>query len=144
MQTIENIRESMQTHAITDVPDYVKQSNKPEFESDYYYLSPRTHQTPMTLLTLKLYDALETHSQFNLSNAVPGHLVVEFVKNSISEYAEKHKEELFKVVELAKDHVNILPSGHLSASQCCIQWVWYACCFTKFFVTIFKLVVNTS
>ena len=102
-QTIENIRESLQTQAIPDVPDYTKQSNRPESD---YYLDPRTHQTPVTLLTLKLYDTLETHSQFNLSNAVPGHLVVEFVKNSISEYAGEHKEELLKVVELANNVVN--------------------------------------
>ena len=102
-QTIENIRESLQTRAISDVPDYIKESNKPVSD---YYLDPQTHQTPVTLLTLKLYDALETHSQFNLSNAVPGHLVVEFVKNSISEYEGKLKEELFKVVELANNVVN--------------------------------------
>ena len=117
-ETIENIRESLQTLSISDVPDYVKQFNLPVSE---HYRDPGNHQTPMTLLTLKLYDALETHSQFNLSNALPGHLVVEFVKNAISEYVGEHKEELVEVVELAKDHVNILPSGHLSASQCCIQ-----------------------
>ena len=102
-QTIENIRESLQTHAIPDVPNYIKQCNIPVSD---HFLDQRTHQTPVTLLTLKLYDALETHSQFNLSNAVPGHLVVEFVKNSISEYAGEHKEELFKVVELANNVVN--------------------------------------
>ena len=102
-QTIENIRKSMETRAITDVPDDFKQSNRPVSD---YYLSPITHQTPMRLLTLKLYDALETHSQFNLSNAVPGHLVVEFVTDSIREYTGEHNEELVKIVELANNIVN--------------------------------------
>jgi len=117
-ETIENIRESLQTHAISDLPDYFKKCNMPVSD---YYMNGRNHKTPMALLTLKLYDALETHSQFNLSNALPGNLVVEFIKTSIGKYAGEHKEELAEVVELAKDHVNILPSGHLSASQCCIQ-----------------------
>jgi len=64
---------------------------------------------------------LETHSQFNLSNALPGHLVVEFIKHSIRECAKEHKEELTEAVEWAKDRVNILPLGHFLASQCCMQ-----------------------
>ena len=101
IQTIEEIRESLQTHAITDLPDFFKKCIMPVS----YYSEPRNSQTPVVLLTLKLYDALQTHSQFNLSNALPGHLVVEFFKNSISEYEGKHKEELAEAVELAKDHV---------------------------------------
>ena len=31
------------------------------------------------MLTLKLYDALETHSQFNLSNAVTGATIIAFI-----------------------------------------------------------------
>ena len=116
-ETIENIRESLQTQAIPDLPDFFKRYNMPVT----YYMDPRNRQTPLALLTLKLYDALETHSQFNLSNALPGTLVTDFIKDSFSKYAGEHKEELAEVVELAKDHVNILPSGHLSASQCCIQ-----------------------
>ena len=102
-QTIENIRESLQTHAIPDVPNYIKQCDIPLSD---YYLSPITHQTPMTLLTLKLYDALETHSQFNLSNALPAKLVVDFIKDSMNQYTGEHKEELCKVVELANNVVN--------------------------------------
>ena len=111
--TIENIRESLQTHAIPDVPDYIELCNSPLRD---YYRDPETRHTPMALLTLKLYDALETHSQFNLSNALPGYLVVEFIKNSISVYEGEHEEELAEAVELAKDHLNILPSGNLSTS----------------------------
>ena len=48
-------------------------------------------QTPMFLLALKLYDALETHSQFNLSNALPGHCVIEFIKETISKNKGKGK-----------------------------------------------------
>ena len=101
MQTIEEIRESLQTHAIPDLPDFFKKCNMPVS----YYSEPRNRQTPVALLTLKLYDALETHTQFNLSNALPGHLVVEFIKTSISKYEGKHEEELAEAVELAKDHV---------------------------------------
>ena len=59
-------------------------------------------QDSLNLLTLKLYDALKTHSQFNLSNALPGDLVVEFIKRVIPEYNGVHKEELIKVVELSQ------------------------------------------
>ena len=100
IQTIEEIRQSLQTHAITDLPDFFKCNMAVS-----YYSEPRNSQTIVALLTLKLYDALQTHTQFNLSNALPGHLVVEFIENSISEYEGKHKEELAEAVELAKDHV---------------------------------------
>jgi len=68
-------------------------------------------QTPMFLLTLKLYDALETHSQFNLSNALPGHCVIEFIKETINKNKGEGKEELLEVVKCF----------HFSASACCIQ-----------------------
>ena len=51
------------------------------------------------LLTLKLYDALETHSQFNLSNVLPGHCVIEFIKETISKNKGEGKEELLEVVK---------------------------------------------
>ena len=76
-------------------------------------------QTPMNLLTLKLYDALETHSQFNLSNALPGHCVIKFIEETISKF-EEHKDELVEVVKWSADR-NILPSGEHFASDCCIQ-----------------------
>ena len=96
---IKNIRESLQTQAIIDVQ-----------ERDVNYLSrgsfhrgiPTSCHISLHLLTLKLYDALETHSQFNLSNALPGDLVVEFIKRVIPEYNGVHKEELIKVVELSQ------------------------------------------
>ena len=98
INTIEDIRESLQTHTISDVQ-----------ERDVNYLShgffprgiPTSCHISLHLLTLKLYDALETHSQFNLSNALPGDLVVEFIKNFIPECNGEHKEELIKVVELS-------------------------------------------
>ena len=99
MNTIENIRKSLQTQTITDVPEY---------EIDYLCHQNITKKIPLScqvslhLLTLKLYDALETHSQFNLSNALPGDLVVEFIKNFIPKYKGKHKEELIKVFELSQ------------------------------------------
>ena len=118
IKTIENIRKSLQTMAISDVPDYVDQY----VPVNLYYADLSTHQTPMTLLTLKLYDALETHSQFNLSNALPGSLVVDFVKDSINKYAGEHKEELADIVKSSnQDDLNSFLGGHLSASRCCIQ-----------------------
>ena len=99
MNTIENIRKSLQTQTITDVPEY---------EIDCLCRQKITKKIPLScqvslhLLTLKLYDALETHSQFNLSNALPGDLVVEFIKNFIPKYKGKHKEELIKVCELSQ------------------------------------------
>ena len=116
-ETIEHIRKSLQTHAIPDVPRHIEE--KCAFTN--YYSSSCNHQTPMFLLTLKLYDALETHSQFNLSNALPGHLVVDFIKDSVCKYTGEYKEELAEVIKLSEDPVNILPSGHLCPSQYCVQ-----------------------
>ena len=95
MTTIENIRKSLQTHSIPDMPDSDKQSDLSVIK---YYRDPNNRHTPIALLTLKLYDALETHSQFNLSNAIPGELVVDFIKDSIKKYTGEHEEELPKVV----------------------------------------------
>jgi len=60
---------------------------------------------------------LETHSQFNLGNALPGKLVVDFIKDSISEYAGEHREELARVVKLANNTDNTLQSVHTVASN---------------------------
>ena len=117
IETVEHIRKSLQTHAIPDAPECVGKG----YSFTDYYKAPCNHQTPMFLLTLKLYDALETHSQFNLSNALPGHLVVDFIKDSVSKYTGEYKEELAEVIKLSQDRGNILPCGLLSASQCCIQ-----------------------
>ena len=103
-EIIEIIRESLQTCSISDVSEYGKIFN---WTLSRCYRDPKNCQTSLTLLTLKLYDTLETHSQFNLINALPGKLVVDFIKDSISKYTGEHEEELAEVVELAKDHVNI-------------------------------------
>ena len=95
MKRIENIRKSLQTKTITDVPEY-------EIDRKITKQIPMSCQVSLHLLTLKLYDALETHSQFNLSNALPGDLVVEFIKNFIPKYEGENKEELFKVIELSQ------------------------------------------
>ena len=99
INTIENIRKSLQTHTISDVQEH-----------DVNYLSrgaflrgiPTSCHISLHLLTLKLYDALETHSQFNLSNALPADLVVEFIRNFIPKYKGENKEELIKVIELSQ------------------------------------------
>ena len=95
MKRIENIRKSLQTKTITDVPEYV-------IDRKITKQIPMSYQVSLHLLTLKLYDALETHSQFNLSNALPGDLVVEFIENFIPKYEGENKEELFKVCELSQ------------------------------------------
>ena len=95
MYRIENIRKSLQTKTITDVLEY-------EIDRKITKQIPMSCQVSLHLLTLKLYDALETHSQFNLSNALPGDLVVEFIKNFIPKYEGENKEELFKVIELSQ------------------------------------------
>ena len=56
-------------------------------------------QIPLNLLTLKLYNALETHSQFNLSNAVPGRDVIDFIKDALGKYSDQHKEELSQILD---------------------------------------------
>ena len=106
---IENIRKSLQTSAI---------SNPRELE---WYEQRDSNQTKVNLLTLKLYDALETHSQFNLSNAVPGYYVIDFIKDFTSKYKGEAKEELAEVVKCSEDHSSVLPVGHHSASKCCVQ-----------------------
>ena len=106
---IEQIRKALQTSSIA----------KPKYLDRYQEVE--SNETKMNLLTLKLYDALETHSQFNLSNAVPGHYVTDFIKDSISKCKGEGKEELIEVVEWSKEHSSVLPSGHHSASECCVQ-----------------------
>ena len=111
---IEKIRESLQTSSIPSVPDDAIESTLHERGiSSPYHPSPDPCQTPMFLLTLKLYDALETHSQFNLSNALPGHYIVEFIKECLSKYSGEGKEELAKVVHWSdhEEHVDISPTG---------------------------------
>ena len=119
---IETIRDSLQTSAIPSVSDEaIKYASSERERSNEFFPRPDPRQTPMFLLTLKLYDALETHSQFNLSNAVPGHCMVEFVKQAREKYSGEGWEELDKVVRLSEDRVNVLPAGNHSASECCVQ-----------------------
>ena len=119
---IEKIRKSFQTSVIPSVSDEaIKYASAERERSNDFSPRPDPCQTPMFLLTLKLYDALETHSQFNLSNAVPGHCMIEFVKEVLRTYKGEATEELAEVVQWSEDHVNVLPSGNHSASECCIQ-----------------------
>ena len=106
---IEKIRKALQTSSIA--------------KSKYLecFQQRESNETKMNLLTLKLYDALETHSQFNLSSAVPGHYVIDFIKDSISKYKGEGKKELAEIVEWSKDHSSVLPAGQHSASKCCVQ-----------------------
>ena len=116
IEKIEKIRESLQTSSISGISDSnIKRSS---YLREYLVNSrPDPCQPVMNLLTLKLYDALETHSQFNLGNALPGHYVVEFICKCKGESNDKLEE----VVKWSAVHKNVLPSGHHSASDCCIQ-----------------------
>ena len=122
---IEKIRESLQTSTIPSVPDHaIKCASVERASREHaicYHPGPDPCQTPMFLLTLKLYDALESHSQFNLSNALPGQYVIEFIKETIRRNKGESKQELEEVVKWSEDRVNILPSGHCSTSKCCVQ-----------------------
>lgn len=116
MEKIEKIRESLQTSSISGISDsHIKYSL---YQRENLVTSiPDPCQPPMNLLILKLYDALETHSQFNLGNALPGHYVIEFICKCKGE----SNDELEEVVKWSAVHKNILPSGHHSASDwCCI------------------------
>ena len=95
INAVENIRKSLETRIISDVLEH-------DVTVPFGIGIHNPLQDSLNLLTLKLYDALETHSQFNLSNALPGDLVVEFIKSFIPEYNGEHKEELIKVVELSQ------------------------------------------
>ena len=99
---IEKIRESLQTCTMSSVPDdAIKHASF--CRGTCYFPNPDPCQTPMFLLTLKLYDALETHSQFNLSNALPGHCVIEFIKETTNKNKGEGKEELLEVVKWSND-----------------------------------------
>ena len=94
--TIEQIRKMLQTCGI---PEDSELSEAAKFYFGPAGDLPLLGKTAVYLLTLKLYDALETHSQFNLSNALPGDQVIDFVKMSIEKYQGDCKDELVKVVE---------------------------------------------
>lgn len=116
MEKIEKIRESLQTSSISGISDSnIKLSL---YQREYLVSSiPDPCQPPMNLLILKLYDALETHSQFNLGNALPGHYLIEFICKCKGESNDKLEE----VVKWSTVHKNISPSGHHSVSDyCCI------------------------
>ena len=60
--------------------------------------SLQTSSNPQPQLTLKLYGILKTHSLLGLSNALPGRIVVDFIKNSAGKYEGDHKEELADII----------------------------------------------
>ena len=118
-KTIAKIREMLQTSVIPEewelkqIEDDIKcqkeqrmrqlmhsgqkrRNFKKKFEGDL----PPAAQTPLFLLMLKLYEDLETYSQFNLSNALPGNLVIELVKNSVNQYQGDCKDELAEILKV--------------------------------------------
>ena len=66
--------------------------------------SPQTsHVNPQPQLTLKLYGILKTHSLLDVSYALPGCKVVDFVRNSTSKHEGDHKEELAEIIEWSEE-----------------------------------------
>ena len=58
---------------------------------------------PQPHLTLKLYGILKTHSLLDSSNALPGCMVVEFIRNCTSKYEGDHKEELTEIIKWSEE-----------------------------------------
>ena len=58
---------------------------------------------PQPHLTLKLYGILKTHSLLDSSNALPGCMVVEFIRNCTSKYEGVHKEELTEITKWSEE-----------------------------------------
>ena len=102
-EKIEQIRKSMELNYISDISDEEITHSHPNVLLIVCRQAPTSRpdprQIPMNLLTLKLYDALETHSQFNLSNAVPGDDVIKFIEEAFKKCEGKHKDELDEVVK---------------------------------------------
>ena len=107
-ETIEKIRKSMETDDISNISDenITHLSRLPQPFRKLAARKPDPRQIPMNLLTLKLYDALETHSQFNLSNAIPGNDVIKFIEEAFEDLKceGKHDDELVEVVKWSADH----------------------------------------
>ena len=115
--TIAKIEETFQTSIIPDTTEFEeKYSSFTELPSSVVlppenrcslrnrliqFQPPDPRQTPLNILVLKLYRALETHSQFNLSNAVPAHDVLKFIKDFSNEYKGDCHGELTEVMNSA-------------------------------------------
>lgn len=115
--TIAKIEETFQTSIIPDTTEFEKKySSFTELPSSVVlppenrcslrnrliqFQPPDPRQTPLNILVLKLYRALETHSQFNLSNAVPAHDVLKFIKDFSNEYKGDCHGELTEVMNSA-------------------------------------------
>lgn len=93
IMTICKIEESLQTSSITDLKDCkIKGAEKVREKG----AKPDLCQTPLNLLTLKLYKALETHCQFVSSKAIPQETLRAFLVDccpAADNYKKEHKEE---------------------------------------------------
>ena len=58
---------------------------------------------PQPHLALKLYGILKTHSLLDSSNALPGGMVVEFIRNCTGKYEGGHKEELTEITKWSEE-----------------------------------------
>ena len=94
---IHKIEESLQTSSITDLKDR-KMKGAEQVRKDGE--KPDPCQTALNLLTLKLYNALNTHCQFVSSKAVPIVTLRDFLRRAANEYKGNHKEEFDSLLEL--------------------------------------------
>ncbi|KAL9957710.1 hypothetical protein ACROYT_G034643, partial [Oculina patagonica] len=89
-ETIEKIKESHQTSEITDLKHKIRGAEDVRKKGE----RPDPCQTPLNVLTLKLYDALETHCQFVSSEAIPQDTLLKFLRDAAVAYSGSDKEEL--------------------------------------------------
>ena len=96
LEIIEKIEESLQTSSITDLtPDLMDRKLEAGGCAEQVReegKKPDPCQTPLNLLTLKLYRALKSHSQFVSSKAVSQETLRDFLQEAASSCKEKNKE----------------------------------------------------
>ena len=91
LATIYKIENSLQTSSIRDFKERKMEGAEQVREKAE---KPDPCQTPLNLLTLKLYGTLETHCQFVSSKAVPTKTLREFLCQAYKKCEQDHKEEL--------------------------------------------------
>ncbi|MCK4608429.1 MAG: trypsin-like peptidase domain-containing protein [Gammaproteobacteria bacterium] len=108
-QAIENIRESLRTRSITEYARFFGSSTSSMVHGGPRHTfgsisteDPRGH-APLDILTLKLYDALETHSQFNLSNAVTSATLIHFIHDCAQAYLGERSTEIIDLAARLSD-----------------------------------------
>lgn len=92
---IAQVQESFNTCSICDLED--DEITNAAITPGRGKLTPDPCQTELNLLLLKLYNAIETHCQSGLSNAVPAATLQGFIKDAVKMYEGEHSEELSEI-----------------------------------------------